>query len=271
MNYLQFNDRGKFEPEEQALANYFGEGNYTGFYKKHFLRDKFQLTKDDFIAGDIDVMFHAMKRLDIEYSYNDYPECLKPYLHRKIWEDTLGNVRREIFEEGYLKNPIFIKPKDKLKRFTGFVLETVDDLSKCKGAGNQTKIWCSEPVKFISEYRYYIRWKMPSDSMFCDDAHPGYEIVGMGSFNKNVNWDEECKVHRQIYRMASEAFDKSTFMHQNRVGPIAFAMDVGVLSTGEIALVEINDAFSLGLYNEKVGKEYAECLIARWNELKGLK
>ena len=35
MNYLQFNDKGKFEPEEQALAEYFGEGEYKGFYKKH--------------------------------------------------------------------------------------------------------------------------------------------------------------------------------------------------------------------------------------------
>ena len=34
MNYLQFNNRGKFEPEEQALANYFGKGNYVGFYRK---------------------------------------------------------------------------------------------------------------------------------------------------------------------------------------------------------------------------------------------
>ena len=109
MNYLQFNDRGKFEPEEQALANYFGGGNYVGFYKKHFLRNKLQITKDDFIAGDIDVMFHAMKRLGIEYSYNDYPEILKPYLHRKIWENELGNVKRKLFAEGcYLKSPIFM-------------------------------------------------------------------------------------------------------------------------------------------------------------------
>ena len=38
MNYLQLNDRGKFDQEEQALAEYFGEGEYKGFYKKHFLR-----------------------------------------------------------------------------------------------------------------------------------------------------------------------------------------------------------------------------------------
>ena len=65
MNFLELNDKGKFAPEEQALADYFGEGNYIGFYKKHFLRDRTQITKDDFISGDIDIMLHAMRRLGI--------------------------------------------------------------------------------------------------------------------------------------------------------------------------------------------------------------
>lgn len=258
MNYLQFNDRGKFEPEEQALAEYFGEGNYTGFYKKHFLRDKFSITKDDFISGDIDVMFHAMKRLGIKYSYNDYPESLKPYLYRKIWEDELGNIRREIFAEGHLKNPIFIKPKDKLKRFTGFVLETIDDLANCKGAGNQTKIWCSEPVTFVEEFRFY-RFH------YHDSAVTTYSVgCHKGDFNsQNL---EKADVFIRCLPWSSEL-------------PVACAIDVGILSTGEVALIEVNDAFSLGLYknvclkNGKGSSEYDElyckCLIARWNELKG--
>lgn len=257
MNYLQFNDRGKFEPEEQALANYFGEGNYVGFYKKHFLHDKFQITKNDFIAGDIDVMFHAMKRLGIEYSYNDYPESLKPYLHRKVWEDELGNIRKEVFTEGYLNNPIFIKPKDKLKRFTGFVLETIDDLSNCKGAGNRTKIWCSEPITFVDEFRIY-------RLHFHDSALTTYSY---GCHKKDFNLQNLEKVDTTIrnWHFSSEL-------------PVACAIDVGVLSTGEVALIEVNDAFSLGLYkiactdNEKESQGYnefyCECLIERWNELK---
>lgn len=257
MNYLQFNDRGKFETEEQALADYFGEGNYTGFYKKHFLRDKFSITKDDFISGDIDVMFHAMKRLGIEYSYNDYPEKLKPYLHRKIWEDELGNIKREIFAEGYLKNPIFIKPKDKLKRFTGFVLETIDDLANCKGAGNQTKVWCSEPVTFVDEFRIY-RLSYPDSPL---------TTYSYGCHKKDFNSQNLEYVDAVIrdWPFSSEL-------------PVACAIDVGVLSTGEVALIEVNDAFSLGLYKNVCPETeeglseynglYCKCLIARWDELK---
>lgn len=267
MNYLQFNDTGKFEPEEQALANYFGEGNYTGFYKKHFLRDKFQITKNDFISGDIDVMFHAMKRLGIEYSYTDYPECLKPYLYRKVWEDELNNVKRELFEEGYLKNPIFIKPKNKLKRFTGFVLETIDDLSNCKNAGNQTKIWCSEPVSFTSEWRVLFKKK----DIMSDDLNGCYYDIKITKYNKGIDNAAFAKVIEQVQNII---YTRQLVMFNEL--PAAFALDLGIMTNGEVALIEMNDAFSLGLYQNSSGtpkdeleKHYAKCLITRWEELKG--
>lgn len=287
MNYLQFNDRGKFEPEEQALANYFGEGNYTGFYKKHFLRDKFQITKDDFISGDIDIMFHAMKRLGIEYSYNDYPECLKPYLHRKIWESTLGEVRKRLFDD--LGNEVelglnwFIKPKDKLKRFTGFVCETIDDLSKCAGAGNQTKIWCSEPVRFTSEFRcYFINDEYQKD-LFGEIYIPRimrvmdawinpYTCCAIGSFKKEINEEDFYKVkdfiREELLCMRDERdIDRSDWVFYKGF-PKAFVLDLGVLSTGEVALIEMNDAFSIGKYDGIDDETYAKFLITRWEELK---
>ena len=260
MNFLEFNDSGKFEPEEQALADYFGEGNYIGFYKKHFLRDRIQITKDDFISGDIDIMLHAMRRLGIKYFYNDYPDKLRPYLHRKIWEDTLGNVKKELFEEGYLKNPIFIKPKDKLKRFTGFVLETVSDLSNCWHAGNQTKIWCSEPVEFVDEFRAY---------MLCQHGSTD-AVFSFGCYKKDYSSQNLEQVIKFVKELSCEA--KAEL-------PSACAIDIGILSTGETALIEVNDAFSLGLYENaclkngedliKYNRHYCECLIQRWEELKG--
>lgn len=282
MNYLQFNDRGKFEPEEQAVANYLGEGNYIGFYKKHFLRDKFQITKDDFIAGDIDVMFHAMKRLGIEYSYNDYPECLEPYLHRTVWEDTLGNVKRGMFEDLYFHKPVFIKPKDRLKRFTGFVLETIDDLCNCKGASDQTKIWCSEPVRFTSEFRCYFiddeyqkdlfgEIYIPKVSMVMDTWVNPYKCCAIGSFRKEIDEGDLYKVKDFIREELlcirdMRDMDRSDWIFYKGF-PKAFALDLGVLSTGEVALIEMNDAFSIGKYNGIDDETYAKFLITRWSEL----
>lgn len=288
MNYLQFNDRGNFEPEEQALANYFGEGNYVGFYKKHFLRDKFQITKDDFIAGDIDVMFYAMKRLGIEYSYNDYPECLEQYLHRTIWEDTLGNVKKEMFGDLYFHKPIFIKPKDRLKRFTGFVLETIDDLCNCRGASDQTKVWCSEPVTFTSEFRcYFIKrsamaqfekepirkllWGL--DLYEATDVYVNpYQCFAIGNY-KDYEEEDLNKIKFFIQRELLSDRDMMHEFHRERNWPffqfpVSFALDLGILSTGEVAVIEVNDAFSIGKYNGIDDETYAKFVIARWNELK---
>lgn len=77
MNYLQLNDKGKLGHDEQKLADYFGEGRYTTFYKKHFLQNRFHLYAVDFIASEIPVMFNAMKKCKILYKHDDYPEPLQ--------------------------------------------------------------------------------------------------------------------------------------------------------------------------------------------------
>ena len=151
-------------------------------------------------------------------------------------------MKKELFENFHLKNPIFIKPKDKLKRFTGFVLETVEDLSKCSGAGNQTKIWCSESVVFLDEFRCYFR----------KDTKP---VIGY--YTEDFDENNRIKVQQFLDNLIL-----------GREFPSAFVLDLGILSTGEVALVEMNDAFSLGLYKGCPSDFYAKCLIERWNELK---
>ena len=95
MKYLQMNEFSKFEKEEQALADYFGKGNFVPFYKKHLKQGKLKLTLNDFIAGDTDTMFIAMKQLGINYEYNDYPKSLNKYLHHKIWESSIKDIKTE--------------------------------------------------------------------------------------------------------------------------------------------------------------------------------
>ena len=119
MNYLQMNEYSKFDKEEQALADFFGKGNFVPFYKKHLKQGKLKITSNDFIAGEIETMFTAMKQLDIHYEYNDYPKCLYKYLHRRIWESSIRDIKTELFDKCLcFINPVFIKPKDKLKKFT---------------------------------------------------------------------------------------------------------------------------------------------------------
>lgn len=238
MNYLELNDKGKLGSDEQKLADYFGVGHYITFYKKHFLQNKIKLTKDDFIAGVIPVMFCAMKKLNIDYKHDDYPEQLQKYLHRRIWESTLGRIKTSVFND-YLFRPVFIKPKDKLKKFTGFVLNSRDDWLLTEGAGDSTKIICSTPVKWVTEYRIPVINGVARD--YCHYfGNPCIFVDKAVIQNMICDWKDS---------------------------PKAYCLDVGVLDTGETALIEVNDAFSCGSYSMSA-ETYGDLLTTRWNELK---
>ena len=233
MNYLQMNEYSKFDKEEQALADFFGKGNFLPFYKKHLKQGKLKITSNDFIAGEIETMFTAMKQLGIHYEYNDYPKCMNKYLHRKIWESSIKDIKDELFDKGFI-NPVFIKPKDKLKKFTGFVIKSIDDLDNINNAGDNTKIFCSEPVNFVSEYRCPVINGEIRDFFF-------------------YYGDNNALIDKGVVQEMVKDFVNS---------PKAYYIDVGVLSTGETALIEVNDAISIGIYSMQ--KElYTELIMTK--------
>ena len=240
MNYLQLKDNGRLDKEEQALADYFGEGNYTPFYTKHLLQHKITLQPGDFVAGSLQATLPALKQLGIDYSHADYPEELTKYLHRNIWKCKLGDIRRKILENDDIP-PVFIKPANKLKKFTGCVVSTVSDIYDgylVGRAGNSLDIICSDPVEWVSEYRVPVINGQIKD--YCHyDGDPGI-MVDKGEVESMVR-------------------DYVT-------APAAYCIDVGVLGTGETALVEVNDAFSVGMYS-MTPEIYGELLTTRWKEL----
>ena len=245
-NYLQLMDNSRFGPEEEALARVFGEGNYIPVYRKQIVQNKVKLTKDDFISGDIKTMYAAMRQLGIDYSYCDYPESLRKYLLRNVWPSTMRDIRNEVYLEGSLKKPIFIKPRNNLKRFTGFVCETIDDLGQnVYGAGNTVDIWCSDVIHFTSEYRCPI---VNGKSRGC------YHY-------SNHNPYDYMKYREQLFEMVQKMAD------ENKEGTSAYCLDVGITNKGEIALIEMTDGFSFGKYGMS-DDLYAEIVTTRWNELK---
>lgn len=236
MNYLQRQPDMKFDPEEALLADYFGDGNYVPFYAKRVQQRKLPLKRGDFLAGGLQVTLPALKQLGVEYNHTDYPRELSMHLHRNVWLSTLGNIRQQIEADGDIPS-VFIKPSDKLKRFTGRVVRTIDDIAPLTHVGN-IFISCSDAVQWCAEYRVpVINGKIQGYFWYDGD--------------KSVMVDTSV-VERMVNDFVS--------------APSAYCLDVGVLGTGETALVEMNDAFSIGMYD---GMEscYAELLLTRWAEL----
>lgn len=238
-NYLQWHHNGKLDPEEFLLAGFLGDGNWTGFTLKELERGKVRVGRDDFLAGGIQAMRCAMRQLGIEYSHCDYPEPLRPFLHRRVWTDRLGRLMDRVDREE-LDSPVFVKPKEKLKRFTGFVLGGREDFYRSNWAGRGTEVWCSDPVRFVSEFRCPVI---------------GGDVCGA------YLYDAEGPFHREpdmgAVREMAAAWD----------GPKGYCLDVGVLDDGRTALVEVNDGFSVGCYGMPA-ETYWKMLSLRWEELK---
>lgn len=75
-----------------------------------------------------------------------YPAFLKDFFFRKIWHsDILPN------------ETCFLKPADRHKRFKGYLLEK-DHIPYLNTESEAVRgpFYCSEPIKFLDEWRYYV-------------------------------------------------------------------------------------------------------------------
>lgn len=130
-------------------------------------------------------------------------------------------------DEWPLGSKVFIKPADKYKRFTGFV--TNGGYSKKK----RGPYWCSEVVHFKNEWRYYIS---------------NGKVVASGWY-----WGDDEQSEPPLLDINF---------------PVGYcgAVDFGIISSGELALVEANHPFACGWYGTN-HKAYALWLAEGWKSL----
>jgi len=210
------------------------------FLAKHLQRRQLLLQPQILVAGHIPVVLGALRQLGLDPPVpNDYPECLTPWMHRRIWKSTVRDVVRTL-QEG-VAAPFFAKPIGRHKRFRGHVFESWDDLRALGGASDQMEVVCSEVVNWKSEYRVYVTQG---------------RIVGL----KNYLGDPGAEVDRQQVEHAVATFESSG---QATAG---YAVDFGVLASGQTALVEVNDGYALGSYGLDP-QLYTDLIAARWCEL----
>jgi hypothetical protein len=208
------------------------------YLAKQIQRRQLPLTRDSFICGDMDAMHGAMKQLGIEPPVpNDFPTSLARYFRRKVWRSSIRALEHAL-EEG---REIFAKPAGRRKRFTGRVFTSPADRYYLSGTSAQEPLWCSEVVRWISEFRVYV-------------IHG--EVVSINPYQGDAS-ESLCE---STLRDAIEAFTGSG------EAPAAYGIDFGVLDTGETALVEANDGYSLGAYGIDA-ESYTRLLFTRWEEL----
>lgn len=232
---------GKLGAEEQLMVEMATDDGleirYT--YEKTVARGHFKFEPNMIVAGSVPFIKHALRAYGKELPPEDsYPECLSHTLHRTV--KKMNNLwdAKLLLDKG---EKWFIKPQV-IKRFTGFVADQRNDF-RFNGASAQTPVWISEPVKFVSEWRFYVVNGLVISSQFADNGG-----------DRTIPID---------HHVVNQAIHMYYHVSKNE----GFAIDFGVLSTGETALVEVNDGFSIGAYGNIAYWEYWDLVTARWRQL----
>eukprot|EP00466_Bigelowiella_natans_P002362 jgi/Bigna1/56383/estExt_Genewise1Plus.C_970009 len=211
------------------------------------------LKRSDLVVGNFDWTTLALKQLGIPMPRPpDYPDCLRKFLHRKVWASTLGEVQK------YLKSSdkkegeqIFIKPAAQAKdQMVDTLLSGIPGV--LAGLPENTPVFCSAVVKMISEYRaYVVNGEIRS---MCQYRGPKPKETGFVPLDMDV-------VKEAINTLCKSEEGK----HLTGCG-----VDFAVLETEKgpvTCLIEVNDGYSLGRYEGVSGKDYTDLLIARWESL----
>lgn len=175
-----------------------------------------ELLQDDIVHGPTSDVRTFLPDLDVV----DYPESLREFLYRDIEQGTIADAmhRNDVKHE-----VLFIKPRLDHKIFTGKQIWKQSCFTELAHVPKDTEIWISEPVRFLSEWRVYVK---------------------DGSILKVCNYKGDPTIFPNplVIKEMVQRYENP---------PRAYGLDVGVTGNymGAItALVEVNLAHCLGNY-----------------------
>lgn len=193
---------------------------------------------EDIAHGGINAMrnLFTMFRVPQPEIHNPH-DHLYDYLGREMYETTYCEILNR-FMHNTGNTPIFIKPLNEHKLFTGKVINTFADLISLAGVPQETKILQSQVVNWISEYRCFVNRR---GLLGCKNY--------TGDFTVLPNFD-------MIYGAIEDYKEQ----------PLSYSLDFGITDKGETQLIEINDGFALGAYGLN-SIYYCKFIRDRWHEI----
>lgn len=232
----------RLDHEERLAAGVLAERGIEvrPYRRKQIERRVLPLDETCFVMGTEPCVRGAMKQLGIAVpTPDDYPESLQPWLRRRVWRERLDAVANRVSEGA--QGGVFVKPAERLKTFTGRVFDHPGDLYFLGGASRRQTVWCSQAVRWRSEFRAYVI---------------GARVVALDHYHGDP-------ALRPCEREIAEAV---LAYHASGAAPAGYGIDFGVLDDGRTALIEANDGYALGAYAIDAGP-YTDLLLARWAQL----
>lgn len=224
----------------------------TGFYHRGVFVEGFVAAEidtlpltgpDTIVHGSVTSVRRALARLGCEPPAAKLPPELQRYLGRPSWEGRLGDIREQVLANR-LEAPVFIKPADAQKAFTGTVVSGMMDLMSSNHLPDDLTITIQQPVEFLTEWRVFVL-----DGRILHLSHYAGEPALFPDLSPIRAFIEECRRQPGCF--------------------CAYGADFGVIGqSGKTALIELNDAFALGSYGLN-SLAYTTMIEARWNQLTG--
>lgn len=192
---------------------------------------------NDILVGSVESTKIFWDKLGITPpKYIGYPTKLRKYLGRYVTTAKFIDVEDMCF-------PLFIKPKEEIKLFTGFVIEDEKQYANCKflypEITDDLELYISEPINILSEYRCFV--------------HKGV-IVGIKHYSGDFRLFLDVDVIKQM-------------VLDYTCAPISYTLDVAITDNSSCVLVEVNDFWAIGGYGLD-GKTYVRMLIDRFQQIK---
>lgn len=240
--YIHEYGNGKMEEEHSQVKTVLEQRGIEVqlFTSKRLQRNQLQFDKNTLVIGNHPTIQTTFKRTKYSGPLTEcYPLSLRNFLKRQIRESTVGRLlnqsRTQVIES------LFVKPKSNSKAFTGFIIESNEQLIELESFSKSLELYCSELVEWQSEYRVFVNKGV---------------IQGIQHYEGNP----DISIDLEVVEKAIQKFEESTERTNG------YGIDFGVLKNGETALVEWNDGFALGAYG--LDKElYTDLLISRWMEI----
>jgi hypothetical protein len=193
------------------------------------------VTRDDIVIDYIDQSNQIFSKFGAVAKCENYPEVMQEFLGRKIWYDTINHINNDQTTWGNFVKPV----KDKV--FTGKVINSLRDLIGCGSCYEDYEVICSEPVKFLREWRGFITYD---------------KLIDLRPYKGDYHYSYDAKTVDRIMETFTKWEDR----------PFGCSIDIGVDDKGRTLLVEVNDGYALGNYG-LYSIYYAKLISARWSQV----
>ncbi len=190
-------------------------------------------TLEDIFVGSVEETIKWFEILGI-----DIPDAIDLFLFqdfvgRRIWVRSTQDFLQDI------TYPIFIKPSNKIKAFTGTVVINKNDVDWVL-EGYEGDLLVQEVINIMSEYRCYVM-----------DG----KIIGLKHYNgDHLTFPNVDFVQKTVNFASSNLKQKS------------FTLDFGVTNEGQTILIEANDAWAIGNYGLEP-ELYFKFIKKRWFQI----